>query len=128
MQKLILPVLAATLIGLNACQPANKSEQKATDSVAVATGDTTAMIDAKLPDPASFGGEVEGKKAQLFILKNKDIQVAISNYGARIVGLLVPDKNGKIRRVPGPNAHLPIPSNRPAPIPGYSKKTVGTII
>ncbi|UHG90447.1 aldose epimerase family protein [Spirosoma oryzicola] len=99
MQKLILPVLAATLIGLNACQPANKSEQKATDSVAVATGDTTAMIDAKLPDPASFGGEVEGKKAQLFILKNKDIQVAISNYGARIVGLLVPDKNGKMTDV-----------------------------
>jgi aldose 1-epimerase len=53
------------------------------------------MIDAKLPDPASFAGEVDGKKAQLFILKNDAIQVAISNYGARIVGLLVPDKMGK---------------------------------
>jgi len=35
------------------------------------------------------------KKASLYILKNKTVQVAISDYGARIVGLLVPDQNGK---------------------------------
>ncbi|GAB3889339.1 aldose epimerase family protein [Spirosoma agri] len=98
MQKLIFPVLAA-VVGLNACQQANKTEQKATDSLAVVSGDTTAMIDAKLPDPASFGGDVAGKKASLYILKNKAIQVAITDYGARIVGLLVPDKNGKVTDV-----------------------------
>lgn len=95
MQKLIVPATLAALISLNGCGPTNKTEQKATDSIAVATGDTTAMIDAKLPNPASFAGTLNGKKAQLFILKNKNIQVALTNYGARIVGLLVPDKTGK---------------------------------
>ena len=99
MKKLIFPVLGAALLALNACQSTNKTEQKAADSIAVATGDTTAMIDAKLPDPASFSGDVNGKKAHLYILKNNYIQVAISDYGARIVGLLVPDKNGKVTDV-----------------------------
>lgn len=99
MYKLILPAMVAALATLNGCQSTNKTEQKASDSIAVATGDTTAMIDAKLPDPTSFAGEVNGKKASLYILKNKDVQVAISDYGARIVGLLVPDKNGKITDV-----------------------------
>ncbi|GAB3644282.1 aldose epimerase family protein [Spirosoma arcticum] len=95
MYKLVFPAALAVLISLNGCGPTNKTEQKATDSIAVATGDTTAMIGAKLPDPGSFAGEVNGKKAELFILKNDAIQVAISNYGARIVGLLMPDKMGK---------------------------------
>jgi aldose 1-epimerase len=95
MHKVILPALLAAVLSLNSCQKANKTEQKAADSIAVATGDTTAMIDAKLPDPASFAGDANGKKASLYILKNKTVQVAISDYGARIVGLLVPDKTGK---------------------------------
>jgi aldose 1-epimerase len=99
MQKLTLPALIVAMLTLNGCGTANKNEQKATDSIAVATGDTTAMMTAKLPDPASFAGEVDGKKASLYILKSKDIQVAISNYGARIVGLLVPDKNGQMTDV-----------------------------
>ncbi|QIP12815.1 galactose mutarotase [Spirosoma aureum] len=99
MQKFLFLTTAAAILSLNACQKANKNEQKAADSIAVATGDTTAMIDAKLPDPASFAGEADGKKASLYILKNKTIQVAISDYGARIVGLLVPDKNGKVTDV-----------------------------
>ena len=95
MHKLVFPAALAVLISLNSCGPTNKTEQKATDSIAVATGDTTAIVGAKLPDPASFAGDVNGKKAALFILKNKDMQVAITNYGARIVGILVPDKMGK---------------------------------
>ena len=95
MRILVLPAAFAVLIGLNGCGSTNKTEQKATDSIAVATGDTTAMIDAKLPDPASFAGDVNGRKASLYILKNKNVQVAITNYGARVVGLLVPDKLGK---------------------------------
>lgn len=95
MHKLVLPAALAVFISFTGCGPTNKTEQKATDSIAVVSGDTTAITDAKLPDPASFAGEVNGKKAQLFILKNNTIQVAISNYGARLVGLLVPDKMGK---------------------------------
>lgn len=99
MQKLTFPAIIAAMLVLNGCGTTNKNEQKATDSLAVASGDTTAMIDAKLPDPASFAGDVDGKKASLYILKNNYMQVAISDYGARIVGLLVPDKSGKMTDV-----------------------------
>jgi aldose 1-epimerase len=46
-------------------------------------------------NPASFDETVNGKKTSLLLLKNKNnIEVAITNYGARIVTLIVPDKNG----------------------------------
>lgn len=95
MKKVLLPAVIAAVLSLQGCQKANKTEEKAADSIAVASGDSTAMMDAKLPDPASFAGDVKGKKASLYILKDDSIQVAITNYGARIVGLLVPDKYGK---------------------------------
>lgn len=46
-------------------------------------------------DQQRFEGTHQGKKTGLYFLKNKNgIEVAITNYGARIVGLSVPDKNG----------------------------------
>lgn len=43
---------------------------------------------------------INGKQADIFILKNKSgMNVAITNYGGRIVSLLVPDKDGKFRDV-----------------------------
>ncbi len=100
MRHFLLPA-AAALFSLTGCQPTNKTEQRATDSMVIAAekmvsgGPTSITSVAKLPDPASFGGNVNGKKAELFILKNKTMRVAITNYGARIVGLLVPDKTGQ---------------------------------
>lgn len=44
--------------------------------------------------PANFNKEIEGKKVGLFVIKNGNLQAAITNYGARIVGLSVPDKQG----------------------------------
>ena len=42
-----------------------------------------------------FQKEIEGKATDLYWLKNsKGLKVAITNYGGRIVGLWVPDKNG----------------------------------
>ena len=60
----------------------------------------TAKIAATLPDPASFHDTADGKPTALYILKNKNnAQVAITNYGARVVGMLVPDKNGALTDV-----------------------------
>ena len=51
---------------------------------------------AVLPDAGAFRDTVDGKATALYILKNKNgVTVAITNYGARIVSILVPDKNGK---------------------------------
>lgn len=47
-------------------------------------------------DPANFDTTLSGKKVSLFILKNHEgMEAALTNYGGRIVGLWVPDKQGK---------------------------------
>ena len=45
---------------------------------------------------ADFQTELNGKKTDLFFLNNGDIKVAITNFGGRIVGLEVPDREGKM--------------------------------
>jgi aldose 1-epimerase len=72
-----------------------------TPSVPVSAGDTTmAAAGAALPDSAAFRDTADGKPTALYILRNKDhAAVAITNYGARVVSLLVPDKRGILRDV-----------------------------
>ena len=68
--------IALTLIWLSfvSCEPAKKQEfvLKASD----------------------FQTEIEGKKTDLYLLKNDKIHVYITNYGGRIVSLLTPDSKG----------------------------------
>jgi aldose 1-epimerase len=47
-----------------------------------------------LPQTKSFEQRIEEKSVNLYILKCGKITAAITNYGARIVSLIVPDKNG----------------------------------
>ena len=43
-----------------------------------------------------FQTEVNGQHTDLFTLSNKQgMEVCITNYGARVVSILVPDRNGK---------------------------------
>lgn len=59
--------------------------------------DSAAVQPAKIPDARSFKEDIDGKQTGFFILKNsKNFQVAITNYGGRIVSVLAPDKNGKL--------------------------------
>jgi aldose 1-epimerase len=44
----------------------------------------------------NFIDSLNGKPVTLFYLKNKNIQAAVTNYGGRMVNLLVPDKNGQM--------------------------------
>jgi aldose 1-epimerase len=43
---------------------------------------------------SDFQTEIGGKKTDLYLLKNEQIEVYITNYGGRIVSLLSPDKKG----------------------------------
>lgn len=61
--------------------------------------DTTAPVakaaPATLPNTAAFSSTVDGTPTTLYLLKNSGkVQAAITNYGARVVSLLAPDKNG----------------------------------
>ena len=49
--------------------------------------------------PDKFDTIIDGKQVKLFWIKNKDIKVAFTNYGGRIVGLWIPDKIGKMTDV-----------------------------
>ncbi len=44
---------------------------------------------------SDFESDIDGKRTSLYVLKNRQgAEVCITNYGARIVSLLVPDKEG----------------------------------
>lgn len=47
--------------------------------------------------PAEFSGKVDGQDVQMYVLtNNKGAEATVLNYGAKIVSLSVPDKNGKL--------------------------------
>ncbi len=51
---------------------------------------------ASLFSPDKFQGEVDGKAVSLYTLKNGEIQMQVTNFGARVVSLFTPDKKGKL--------------------------------
>ncbi|MBB5463700.1 hypothetical protein HDG33_007379 [Paraburkholderia sp. Cpub6] len=47
--------------------------------------------------PAGYQSVIDGKQTDLYTLKNRQgMVVKISNYGGKIVELLVPDRNGNL--------------------------------
>lgn len=85
--------LPACLLSLAACNQAAKKSSATTSS---AMTDTTAT----LPPAKGFEQIIDGKQTHYYVLKNKNgVEAAFTNYGAHILGLLVPDKNGKLTDV-----------------------------
>ncbi|WP_316827046.1 aldose epimerase family protein [Pedobacter miscanthi] len=83
-----LGVLAA--IGFASCQ----SETKKSSSTDSLKNDSAAVV--KLVAD-SFKKEIDGKQTALYTLKNKNNAEAVfTNYGGRLVSLLVPSKDGKL--------------------------------
>ncbi|MEZ4810794.1 MAG: aldose epimerase family protein [Allomuricauda sp.] len=83
-------VLAVILIAqMGSCRETKKDKEAGTANL----GDASETFNTHLR-PENFDTIIDGKKVGLYWIKNKDIQVAFTNYGGRIVGLWVPDKNG----------------------------------
>ncbi len=80
MKKLCVWAVAALLMA--ACTP---KAEKATDSGLL---------------QSNFQMEVDGKKTDLYTLRNKNnMEVCVTNFGGRIVSVMVPDKDGQMRDV-----------------------------
>lgn len=96
--KNIIPLLTvAAAVSLSACQSGTKSNNNSVDSMQ--TTKDSLSIEGKIP-AARFDSTVDGKQTKLFYLKSKgNVQVAITNYGGKIVSLLAPDKSGKLEDV-----------------------------
>ncbi|MBR3896170.1 MAG: galactose mutarotase [Bacteroidaceae bacterium] len=51
-------------------------------------------------NPENFKSEVNGKQTDLYVLKNAaGMEVCVTNFGGRIVSIMVPDKNGEMKDV-----------------------------
>ena len=80
MKKLCVWAVAALLMA--ACTP---KAEKTTDSGLL---------------QSNFHLEVDGKKTDLYTLRNKNnMEVCVTNFGGRIVSVMVPDKDGQMRDV-----------------------------
>ncbi|WP_235985777.1 aldose epimerase family protein [Mucilaginibacter segetis] len=87
------PILAIAL----ACCVFAACDRSAKKTEATMTDTTTT---AQLPADSAFEKTIDGKQTHLYILKNKNgMEAAMTNYGGRVVSLLVPDKNGKMTDV-----------------------------
>ncbi len=79
-------VAAAAVFSCNT-QPKNNTDE------AAQTVDTSAV---KLVDQDAFSDTLNGKMVSIFYLRNDGIEASVTNYGGRVVNLLVPDANGKM--------------------------------
>jgi len=62
--------------------------------------DNSELITASGLKRADFQTVVQNDSTDLFVLRNKNgMEAAITNYGGRLVSLMVPDKTGKLRDV-----------------------------
>lgn len=83
-----------SLLALFLCIGCKKEHKKEHPKKKVETTSTTTKM-TDLLNPKRFNTIIEGKKTALYYIENKNIKVALTNYGARIVGLWVPNSNGK---------------------------------
>ena len=61
-----------------------------------ASGQQAPQLTVSGLDPAKFDTTIQSKPVKLYTLKNQNgMEVCITNYGGRIVSLVVPDKDGK---------------------------------
>lgn len=85
MKKLSLCISFATLVVLASCGSKQKDEEQLTKSGI---------------NPEKFVSEYQGKPTALYTLVNSDgAEANITNFGARIVSLIVPDRDGNFQDV-----------------------------
>ena len=93
MNKTLSVISSISFFCLVACNNSTSTSQ-------VQTTDSTSKTISIIPGKKGFEDTVDGKKTDLYILKNHNgMTAAITNYGGRLVSLLVPDKNGKLTDV-----------------------------
>ena len=91
--KNLLPLLIV-LLSLSFVSCNNGSNTSSEDSLSVDNKKAGVL------DTAAFSTTIDGKQTRLYRLMNKSgVEMYMTNYGGRIVSLLVPDKNGKLTDV-----------------------------
>ncbi|MFA6831789.1 MAG: aldose epimerase family protein [Bacteroidaceae bacterium] len=74
-------------------------------------------------NPEDFTKDIKGKKTALYILKNKNgMEVAVTNYGAAVLSIVVPDKNNQFASVILSHSDIDSVINSPEP---FLSTTIG---
>ncbi|MCR8668682.1 galactose mutarotase [Aestuariibaculum sp. M13] len=91
--KGIKHIAVATMLPLAffACNDAKKTAETVQE-------ESKTMVDTHLKKE-DFEATINGKNTSLYFIEDNNIMVAFTNYGARIVGLWVPDKDGNMTDV-----------------------------
>lgn len=81
-------------------------------------------------DPEAFHAEVNGKQVSFYVLTNsRGMEVCLTNYGARVLSIMVPDRNGKMNNVvvghESIDAYLEKPNSYGAVIGRYANRIAG---
>ena len=80
----LLPVLGVAAVAVTACQ---------------SKGDSVKLTESGL-DPQKFAATYDGDSIALYTLTNNNgMEVCVTNFGGRIVSIMVPDRDGKLRDV-----------------------------
>lgn len=95
MRKVLLGLsTAAMILSLASCGN-NGQKQMSGNADSTTLGNTVVSL-----DKANFEKTVDGKKVSLYTLKNSNnASVVITNYGGRVVSIVVPNKNGELTDV-----------------------------
>lgn len=89
MNALKLSLAAALLCSFAACNQGSTTNS--------ATGRSDSSSAAVALDSTKFQKEIDGRKTNLYVLRNKNnMEAVFTNYGGRLVSLLVPDSSGKL--------------------------------
>jgi aldose 1-epimerase len=90
MHKFLFTASIVTIVFLPGCRDAQEKKQVEKNS------SKQSNINSMIPPRSFYQTTIDGKQTDLFVLRNKnDVQAAVTNYGGRLVSLLVPDKQGK---------------------------------
>ncbi|MBT8314975.1 MAG: galactose mutarotase [Maribacter sp.] len=87
--------LLSILVSIGSCNERRKTVKADTTDSSMEKEKTKSGIAYE-----NFEGSIDGIKTQLYILQNKNgIEVVFSNYGQRLVSLMVPDRNGNFEDI-----------------------------
>ena len=90
-QNKAIVLFCSLAVSLTSCKN-NKNETSERNN----THEQMQTKEVSLLNPEEFKGKIDGKDVGLYTLSNSQgMEVYFTNYGGRIVGLIVPDKNGK---------------------------------
>ncbi len=93
---------ALAFVSFASCNNSTSVNEKNTDSTSNISDTNNAIMNNEntMLDKKNFETTIDGKQTDLYVLKNHNgMEADITNYGGRLVSLMVPDKNGKMTDV-----------------------------